>query len=290
MKCTTTQQRARLSLPTCIAPAPPLNSPACPAHRHRHCRASGRLANLTLRATAGACVAHTRGRLTVQGCTLECDACGLPHLAAPLLTRAVSSLPPPRPPATPAGAAKRLPDAPLVPPAAGLAMPLTQLVGQKRPAGAKPAAAAEAAAAGSAVPAAKRLRAWHSACGVAAGAGVLKVLETRIKVGGRVGKRAGGLAAQPCCCVHCLLGGAGIMQSPCSDHLMLHAACLSACLRTTAAGNCSDCAAAIPSCPCPSFPSRAAGAGAGRQPAGQRAPVGCASHLQQRPCLGLAAS
>jgi hypothetical protein len=126
-------------------------------------------------------VAHTRGRLTVQGCTLECNACGLPHLAAPLLTRAVSCLP--RPPATPAGTAKRLPDAPLVTPAAGSAALLSQLVGQKRPADAKPAAAAEAAAAGSAAPAAKRLRAWHSAGGIAVGAGVLKVVETRIKVG-----------------------------------------------------------------------------------------------------------
>jgi hypothetical protein len=34
------------------------------------CRASGRLANLTLRAVSGACVAHTRGRLTVQVSTV----------------------------------------------------------------------------------------------------------------------------------------------------------------------------------------------------------------------------
>ncbi|PRW60477.1 F-box SKIP5 isoform B [Chlorella sorokiniana] len=150
-------------------------------------RASGRLANLTLRATASACVAHTKGRATVQGCTLECDARGLPHLAAPLLTRAVSR---PAPPPTPAAWAERpspsaaAPTAPASAAAgtAGTAAPLPMPgVGNKRP-------AAVAAGWGPSVkeeePAAKRLRVWRSAAEAAAGAGVLSVVETRIRARG----------------------------------------------------------------------------------------------------------
>lgn len=156
-------------------------------------RASGRLANLTLRATAGACVAHSRGRLTVQACTLECDARGLPHLAAPLLTRAVSG---PTQPATPAAHAggKPVPPGPLPAtpgaPAAAAAPPPASppesataaaqgKLGSKRPLAAMADAAAPGADALSAPPAAKRLCGWPGV-----GAGVLSVVETRIKAQG----------------------------------------------------------------------------------------------------------
>ncbi|KAL4437453.1 hypothetical protein ABPG75_004592 [Micractinium tetrahymenae] len=147
-------------------------------------RASGRLANLTLRATAGACVAHSRGRLTVQACTLECDARGLPHLAAPLLTRAVSG---PMQPGTPAGHAGGRPALPApgcaaaptlaaeAAAAAGAAAVLAK-PGQKRPLTAVTPAAAGAAPA---LHPAKRLRGW-----LGAGAGVLSVVETRIRAEG----------------------------------------------------------------------------------------------------------
>ena len=122
---------------------------------------------------------HTFVPSSLQGCTLECDARGLPHLAAPLLTRAVSR---PAPPPTPAAAEAR----PAPPPAAAAAAACEApscAVGQKRPAAAVASCAKEEA------PAAKRLRAWRSAAEAAAGAGVLSVVETRIRVG--LGARAG---------------------------------------------------------------------------------------------------
>ncbi|PSC68547.1 F-box SKIP5 [Micractinium conductrix] len=135
-------------------------------------RASGRLANLTLRATAGACVAHTRGRLTVQSCTLECDARGLPHLAAPLIARAVSCPPQTLPPA---GQLLPLPALPGAQPAAAAAAVGAQpAVGSKR----------RMPAAEQAVPGPKRPRSWLAAGAAAAGAGVLRVVETRIKAQG----------------------------------------------------------------------------------------------------------
>lgn len=144
-------------------------------------RASGRLANLTLRATAGACVAHSRGRLTVQGCTLECNARGLPHLAAPLLTRAVSG---PLQPATPAAhpGPKPVLPAPVpvafaAPTAAAAAAALQRRVGEKRPLSPAAELADPASLASLALPPAKRLCGWP-----AAGAGVLSVVETRIRV------------------------------------------------------------------------------------------------------------
>lgn len=102
-----------------------------------------------------------------QSCTLECDACGLQHLVAPLLTRAVSHPPPPCTHAS----GRRLPQLPAMTAAAAAAP-----VGQMH-CGAQECSATEALP-----PAAKRLRAWRSAAEAAAGVGVLSVVETRIKV------------------------------------------------------------------------------------------------------------
>ncbi|KAL4855114.1 F-box protein SKIP5 [Chlorella vulgaris] len=157
-------------------------------------RASGRLANLTLRSTSGACVAHTRGRLTVQGCTLECDARGLPHLVAPLLTRAVSWQQPPLTSAAAPSASSTQPAAPSAGPAAtptaAPAVAAVLLAGRKRPAPCAliDAGAAAAKAGGTCtaddVPGGEGVRAWRHAAEAAAGAGVLSVVETRVKARG----------------------------------------------------------------------------------------------------------
>lgn len=65
-------------------------------------RASAKMANLTVKARRAACVVHQRGRLLVDACLLHCNAEGLDHLFAPLVTLAHSrsglpsgALPPP---------------------------------------------------------------------------------------------------------------------------------------------------------------------------------------------------
>ncbi|EFN60176.1 hypothetical protein CHLNCDRAFT_133681 [Chlorella variabilis] len=169
--------------------AGPWQRAAAPGANLRACaqagRASGRLANLTLRATSGACVAHTRGRLTVQGCNLECDARGLPHLVAPLLTRAASW---PRIPPTPAvGAAAALPHPAAPGPALAAATGAAAQRGASKRAAAGDGDCATGTGGGAAAeepPAAKRLRAWRDTASAAAGPGVLSVAESRIKAVG----------------------------------------------------------------------------------------------------------
>ena len=58
------------------------------------CRASGKVGNMTMYTHMAACLIHRRGTLQVAGCTLHCEAApGLEHLSAPLVTLASS---PPR--------------------------------------------------------------------------------------------------------------------------------------------------------------------------------------------------
>ena len=116
----------------------------------------------------------------VQGCTLECDARGLPHLAAPLLTRAISR---PPPPPTPVAWAER--PGPSSQASAAAAAGVAAMAALPTPAAGEKRSAAAAAGWGSGEeepPAAKRLRVWRSAAEAAAGAGVLSVVETRIRV------------------------------------------------------------------------------------------------------------
>ncbi|CAK0735569.1 hypothetical protein CVIRNUC_000602 [Coccomyxa viridis] len=56
-------------------------------------RASGKLANLTIRSTAASCITHMQGHLTVEGCSLSCKGTGLKHLFSPIVTRASRSRP-----------------------------------------------------------------------------------------------------------------------------------------------------------------------------------------------------
>lgn len=56
------------------------------------CRSTGKVANLTIKATLSNCILHRRGKLTVEGCKLHCYASGLEHLFTPLVTLATSGL------------------------------------------------------------------------------------------------------------------------------------------------------------------------------------------------------
>lgn len=203
----------------------------------------------------------------LQGCTLECDARGLPHLAAPLLTRAISCPPPPPTPvawaarpgpssaaaATPATAAASAAAAPLLP---------TPAASGKRPAA---AAAGWAASVKEEAPAAKRLRVWRSAAEAAAGPGVLSVVETRIRVrelAARRGLSGGALPLTP----------AGAGHAPGRCYLATQGA-----KHTSAWHDYSYC------------PSRhSAGPRRCGGLARQRAPVQRACHLLHGPCPGLA--
>lgn len=51
---------------------------------------TAKVANLSFRSTLAPCVVHERGCLRIERCLLRCDARGLDHLVAPLLTRAMS--------------------------------------------------------------------------------------------------------------------------------------------------------------------------------------------------------
>ena len=135
---------------------------------------------------------HTRGRLTVQSCLLDCDARGLPHLASPLMTRAVSGgsrslrVLPVLPPTTPSLATA----APASDPAACTGQPGELQLQQQRPAldcaHKRPLPASDSAQ----LPVAKRPAGangvWRSpaaaTAAAAVGPGVLCVSETRIKV------------------------------------------------------------------------------------------------------------
>ncbi|KAL3140655.1 F-box protein skip5 [Trebouxia sp. C0010 RCD-2024] len=55
-------------------------------------RSTGKVANLTIKATLSNCILHRRGKLTVEGCKLHCYASGLEHLFTPLVTLATSGL------------------------------------------------------------------------------------------------------------------------------------------------------------------------------------------------------
>jgi len=56
------------------------------------CRSTGKVANLTIKATLSNCILHRRGRVTVEGCKLQCHAAGLEHLFTPLVTLAAAGL------------------------------------------------------------------------------------------------------------------------------------------------------------------------------------------------------
>ena len=55
-------------------------------------RSSGKVANLTIKATLSNCILHWRGKVTVEGCKLQCYAGGLEHLFTPLVTLATAGL------------------------------------------------------------------------------------------------------------------------------------------------------------------------------------------------------
>lgn len=50
------------------------------------------MSNLTIKATLSNCILHRRGKLTVEGCKLQCYAGGLEHLFTPLVTLATAGL------------------------------------------------------------------------------------------------------------------------------------------------------------------------------------------------------
>ena len=52
------------------------------------CRSTGKVANLTIKATLSNCILHRRGSVMVEGCKLQCHAGGLEHLYNPLVTLA----------------------------------------------------------------------------------------------------------------------------------------------------------------------------------------------------------
>ncbi|CAM6029465.1 unnamed protein product [Sphagnum balticum] len=53
--------------------------------------ASGRVANLTIKAELGSCLLHRKGRLTVDNCFLECADHPLDHLSCPIISTADDS-------------------------------------------------------------------------------------------------------------------------------------------------------------------------------------------------------
>jgi hypothetical protein len=53
-------------------------------------RAAGRLYNLSICSQLGSCITHRRGRLSVENCSLNCEAEGLDHLISPIATWATS--------------------------------------------------------------------------------------------------------------------------------------------------------------------------------------------------------
>jgi hypothetical protein len=55
-------------------------------------QASGHVSNISIFGDIGGCIAHTSGRLTVEDCTLHCNARGLYHLASPIEFLAKESL------------------------------------------------------------------------------------------------------------------------------------------------------------------------------------------------------
>lgn len=50
-----------------------------------------KLANLTVKAELGCCLLHRRGRLTVDGCILQCESNPLDYLSCPIVSTASSS-------------------------------------------------------------------------------------------------------------------------------------------------------------------------------------------------------
>ena len=56
------------------------------------CRSTGKVANLTIKATLSNCILHRRGKVTVEACKLQCYAGGLEHLFTPLVTLASAGL------------------------------------------------------------------------------------------------------------------------------------------------------------------------------------------------------
>ena len=51
---------------------------------------AGKFSNISIESGIGGCVVHYKGRLAIEDCALRCDARGLDHLAAPLISSACS--------------------------------------------------------------------------------------------------------------------------------------------------------------------------------------------------------
>ncbi|KAL2990160.1 hypothetical protein AAZX31_11G181000 [Glycine max] len=51
-----------------------------------------KLANLTVRAELGCCLLHRKGRLTIDGCILQCESNPLDYLSCPIVSTASSSV------------------------------------------------------------------------------------------------------------------------------------------------------------------------------------------------------
>ena len=52
---------------------------------------SCKLANLTVKAELGCCLLHRRGRLTIDGCILQCESNPLDYLSCPIVSTASGS-------------------------------------------------------------------------------------------------------------------------------------------------------------------------------------------------------
>lgn len=55
---------------------------------------TGKVANLTIKAELGSCLLHRNGRLTVEGCVLQCEEHPLEHLCCPIVSTADALAPP----------------------------------------------------------------------------------------------------------------------------------------------------------------------------------------------------
>lgn len=51
-----------------------------------------KLANLTVKAELGCCLLHRSGRLTIDGCVLQCESNPLDHLSCPIVSTASSQV------------------------------------------------------------------------------------------------------------------------------------------------------------------------------------------------------
>lgn len=190
-------------------------------------RATAKLANVTVRATMGACVMHRRGRLSVENCLLRCDAGGLDHLFTPLVTVAAER-------GAKGASTKAAGHSAMPPPPASFSQVPVAAAGRSgaHPAGVPVATFGSGAARTVATAvlgvASMRRPAHAAACGADASSGILSVVETKIRV-----SQTHILSSQSCCTyfvshigLYCVLGkfaACGLYR-----RLTLHAGCMSA--------------------------------------------------------------